>query len=93
MKKMLTYIFRMMTAAAVSMTAASCQEFHIDSQPEAPLSLNVDAQDTYDLLAVSPAKVVFNISSNTPWTHVFTGHEEQGDLQRGSRNNSRNQSR
>lgn len=68
MKKMLTYIFRMMAVAVVLMAAASCQEFHIDSQPEAPLSLNVDAQDTYDLLAVSPAKVVFNISSNTPWT-------------------------
>lgn len=47
--------------------AVGCQEFYIDSQPEAPLSLNVDAQPSYDLLAVSPAKVVFNVSANTPW--------------------------
>ena len=60
-------IFRMLVTVLVPLMA-SCQEFHIDSQPEAPLSLYLDAQDTYELQALSPARVVFNISSNTPWT-------------------------
>lgn len=46
----------------------ACQEYTIDSQPEAPLALAVDAQDSYTLLATAPSKVVFNVSANTPWT-------------------------
>lgn len=46
----------------------ACQEYKIDSQPEAPLALQVDAQDTYTLLATSPSRIVFNVSANTPWT-------------------------
>ena len=46
----------------------ACQEYKIDSQPEAPLALQVDAQDTYTLLATSPSQIVFNVSANTPWT-------------------------
>ena len=46
----------------------SCQEFNIDSQPEAPLNIQTDALESYTALATSPSNVVFNISSNTPWT-------------------------
>ena len=46
----------------------ACQEYKIDSQPEAPLALQVDAQDSYTLLATSPSRIVFNVSANTPWT-------------------------
>lgn len=45
----------------------SCQEFNIDSQPEGPLNIQIDAHDNYTVVATSPSNVVFNISSNTPW--------------------------
>ena len=45
----------------------SCQEYMIDSQPEGPLNIQVDALDSYTVTATSPSNVVFNISSNTPW--------------------------
>lgn len=65
MKKIFLSI--VLTLAMVSSFMA-CQEYKIDSQPEAPLALQVDAQDTYTLLATSPSQIVFNVSSNTPWT-------------------------
>ena len=46
---------------------SSCQELSIDSQPDAPTAIYIDALDEYDLLAISPSRIVFNISSNTPW--------------------------
>ena len=46
---------------------SSCQELGIDSQPDAPTAIYIDALDEYDLLAISPSRIVFNISSNTPW--------------------------
>lgn len=65
MKK--TFSSIVLTLAMVSSFMA-CQEYKIDSQPEAPLALQVDAQDTYTLLATSPSQIVFNVSANTPWT-------------------------
>ena len=65
MKKIFSSI--VLTLAMVSSFMA-CQEYKIDSQPEAPLALQVDAQDTYTLLATSPSQIVFNVSANTPWT-------------------------
>lgn len=65
MKKIFSSI--VLTLAMVSSFMA-CQEYKIDSQPEAPLALQVDAQDSYTLLATSPSRIVFNVSANTPWT-------------------------
>lgn len=65
MKKIISSI--MLTLTMVSSFMA-CQEYKIDSQPEAPLALQVDAQDSYTLLATSPSRIVFNVSANTPWT-------------------------
>ena len=65
MKKIFSSI--VLTLAMVSSFMA-CQEYRIDSQPEAPLALQVDAQDSYTLLATSPSRIVFNVSANTPWT-------------------------
>lgn len=45
----------------------SCQELTIDSQPDAPLKMEIDAQSEYTLLATIPRDIVFNISSNSPW--------------------------
>ncbi|MDD2512598.1 MAG: BACON domain-containing carbohydrate-binding protein [Proteiniphilum sp.] len=50
-----------------SFLSVACQEFVIDSQPEGPLNIQIDAQDTYRVLATSPSNVVFHISSNSPW--------------------------
>ena len=46
---------------------SSCQELSIDSQPDAPTAIYIDALDEYDLLAISPSRIVFNVSTNTPW--------------------------
>ena len=46
----------------------ACQEYEIDSQPEGALNIQIDAQDEYTAMAISPSNIVFNISSNTPWT-------------------------
>ena len=54
-------------AASLS-TMFSCQELTIDSQPDAPLSIYIDALDSYSLAGTAPGRIVFNISSNTPWT-------------------------
>ena len=55
-----------MFAAGLSMFA-SCQEYEIDSQPELPPTIYVSALDKYSIAAESPSRIVFNISSNTPW--------------------------
>ena len=44
-----------------------CQEYGIDSQPEAAANVQDDALETYVMAAESAASVVFNISANTPW--------------------------
>ena len=54
-------------AASLSMMF-SCQELTIDSQPDAPVSIYIDALDSYSLAGTAPGRIVFNISSNTPWT-------------------------
>ena len=54
-------------AASLS-TMFSCQELTIDSQPDAPVSIYIDALDSYSLAGTAPGRIVFNISSNTPWT-------------------------
>jgi len=63
MKRIYTYFI-----LVLSIFISSCQELTIDSQPDAPLSMYVDALDSYTLLAKAPDRIVFNISSNTPWT-------------------------
>ena len=54
--------------ALCTFSFVACQEFDIDSQPEGPLNIQIDALESYTALATSPSNVVFNISSNTPWT-------------------------
>lgn len=67
MKKFFNHTLKLFLAlGTVALTA--CQEFDIDSQPEAPANIQVDALDSYTVMATSPSNVVFNISSNTPWT-------------------------
>lgn len=68
MKKIFSNILAVIAAAECVFGVASCQEYSIDSQPEAPLSINIDAMDSYSVLAVFPSRITFNISSNTPWT-------------------------
>ena len=46
----------------------SCQEFDIDSQPEAPINIQIDALDNYTVLATAPSNIVFGVSANTPWS-------------------------
>jgi hypothetical protein len=46
----------------------SCQEFNIDTQPDRPLNIQIDAMDEYDVLATAPGSIVLNVSANTPWT-------------------------
>lgn len=46
---------------------SSCQEYEIDSQPELPPTVLIDALDDYTIQASSPSRIVFNISANIPW--------------------------
>jgi len=68
MKKIFSNILMYVSLAAGLLGSGACQEYVIDSQPEGPLKIQIDAQDTYAVVATAPSKVVFNISSNTPWT-------------------------
>lgn len=68
MKKLYSSTLMQLILALCTFNFIACQEFDIDSQPEAPLNIQIDAQDMYTVLATSPSNVVFNISSNTPWT-------------------------
>lgn len=65
-KNIIVYSFLLLSVYSFS----SCQEYEINSQPVAPLSINIDAMDEYSVLATSPSNVVFNISSNTPWNII-----------------------
>lgn len=68
MKKLYNNILMQLVLALYAFSFTACQQFDIDSQPEGPLNIQIDALDTYTVLATSPSNVVFNISSNTPWS-------------------------
>ena len=68
MKKLYSNTLMQLILALCTFSFVACQEFDIDSQPEGPLNIQIDALSLILLLAISPSNVVFNISSNTPWT-------------------------
>lgn len=68
MKKIFYNTFVQLILALFVFGFAACQEFEIDSQTEQPLNIQIDALDSYTAMATSPSNVVFNISSNTPWS-------------------------
>ena len=68
MKKLYSNTLMQLILALCTFSFVACQEFDIDSQPEGPLNIQIDALESYTALATSPSNVVFNISSNTPWT-------------------------
>ena len=65
MKKLFNGIMSMLLVAGIF--AVGCQEYGIDSQPEAAPALQDDAMESYIMAAEAASAVVFNISSNTPW--------------------------
>lgn len=68
MKKFYKNTFVQLILAMFVFGFVACQEYEIESQPELPLNIQIDALDSYTALATSPSNVVFNISSNTPWS-------------------------
>lgn len=68
MKKLYNHTLLQLILALCTFSFVACQEFDIDSQPEGPINIQIDALDSYTALATSPSNIVFNISSNTPWT-------------------------
>ena len=68
MKKLYNNTLLQLNLALCTFSFVACQEFDIDSQPEGPLNIQIDALESYTALATSPSNIVFNISSNTPWT-------------------------
>lgn len=68
MKKLYSNTLMQLILALCTFSFVACQEYNIDSQPEGPLNIQIDALESYTALATSPSNVVFNISSNTPWT-------------------------
>ncbi len=67
MRKFYNHAWMQIIVALCTFSFMACQEFTIDSQPEGPLKIEVDALAAYTVLATSPSNVVFNVSSNTPW--------------------------
>lgn len=67
MKKLYDNKLMHLILALFAFSFIGCQEFEIDSQEKSPLSIEVDALESYTALAISPSNIVFNISSNTPW--------------------------
>lgn len=46
----------------------SCEDYGgIDSQPAGASALESDALEQYNVPAIDPASIVFNVSANTPW--------------------------
>ena len=68
MKKLYKSISLQLLLMLCILNFTACQEFNIDSQPAGPLKIQIDALESYAALATSPSPIVFNISSNTPWT-------------------------
>ena len=66
MKKLYNNTLLQLILALCTFSFVACQEFDIDSQPEGPLNIQIDALEAYTALATSPSNIVFNISSNTP---------------------------
>lgn len=60
--------FRALTLIYVATGLFACQELSIDTQNSSPVRMQTDALPEYTLLAASPRTIIFNISSNTPWT-------------------------
>lgn len=67
MKKLVNNKLMRVMIALGMFAFAGCQEYEIDSQPDAAANIQVDALEWYDMAAESAASVVFNISANTPW--------------------------
>lgn len=68
MKKFYRNTWMQLIVALCTFGFVACQEYEIDSQPDAALNIQIDAQDEYTANAMSPSDIVFNISANTPWT-------------------------
>ena len=67
MKKIFKTILTLSFIAFSALSFNACQEYEINSQPEAPVNIKIDAMEEYTILAKNPQKIVFNVSSNTPW--------------------------
>lgn len=68
MKKLFIYtLLSLLLVGTYTVGITSCQELNIDSQPEGPVRIVIDAQPEYNIVATSPRAIVFNVSSNTPW--------------------------
>ena len=66
MKKLYSNTLMQLILALCTFSFVACQEFDIDSQPEGPLNIQIDALESYTALATSPSNVVFNITPTLP---------------------------
>lgn len=65
MKKLYNNTLLQLILALCTFSFVACQEFDIDSQPEGPLNIQIDALEAYTALATSPSNIVL-ISVQTP---------------------------
>ena len=54
MKKLYSNTLMQLILALCTFSFVACQEFDIDSQPEGPLNIQIDALESYTALATSP---------------------------------------
>lgn len=71
--------FRIIAGLSLLAVAVSCQQFKVDTQMSAEkfaanVKLSCDAQDSYTVSAANPQDIIFNVTSNVPWT--ITGAQE-----------------
>lgn len=71
--------FRIIAGLSLLVAAVSCQQYKVDTQMSAEkfaanVKLSCDAQDSYTVSAANPQDIIFNVSSNVPWT--ITGAQE-----------------
>ena len=55
MKKLYSNTLMQLILALCTFSFVACQEFDIDSQPEGPLNIQIDALESYTALATSPS--------------------------------------
>lgn len=66
MKKLYSNTLMQLILALCTFSFVACQEFDIDSQPEGPLNIQIDALESYTALATSPSNVVSTSAPTLP---------------------------
>jgi len=68
-----TTFLKSLTLAAAAFFFGACQQYYIETQPEAPIKMDTDVREAYTISGTNPQPATFSIASTTPWE--ITGYE------------------